>query len=64
MSWFENQENYIDKRKSGLQERAERKCNECKKLFIGRYELKKCKDHINNKNYIEVINSTAILTRL
>ncbi len=54
MSWFENQENYMDKRKSGLPERAVRKCNECKKLFICRYEIKKCKDHLNNKNYLEV----------
>jgi len=54
MSWFENQENYIDKRKSGLPERAERQCKECKQWFIGRHEIKKCKEHINNKNYIEV----------
>jgi hypothetical protein len=52
MSWFENQENYIDKRKSGLPERAERLCKECKKCFIGRFDLKKCKEHLNNKNYI------------
>ena len=54
MGWFENQENYYDKHKGGIPERRQEQCKECKQWFIGRHELKKCKEHINNKNYIEV----------